>query len=146
MSLTPMDIHNKEFTRKFRGYHEDEVDQFLDKIVDDYERLYKENIELKDKVNALGDQINQYKTMESTLKETLVTAQKTADEVTALARKKAELILKEAEEQARHVVESANDHVVEIRREFRSLLETQMELVSGDAAASEDRPPEENEE
>ena len=148
------------FSRKFRGYHEDEVDQFLDKIVDDYERLYKENIELKDKVNALGDQINQYKTMESTLKETLVTAQKTADEVTALARKKAELILKEAEEQARHVVESANDHVVEIRREyqeaqkqvqifkskFRSLLETQMELVSGDAAASEDRPPEENEE
>jgi cell division initiation protein len=155
MSLTPMDIHNKEFARGFRGYNEDEVDQFLDKIVDEFEKLYKENIEQKDKISALGDQISQYRTMENTLKETLVTAQKTADEVTALAQKKAELILKEAEEQARRIIESANSNVVEIKKEyqeakkqvqifkskFRTLLETQMEMVSGDAAVADDPFP-----
>lgn len=152
MSLTPMDIHNKEFSRGFRGYNEDEVDQFLDKIVDEFEKLYKENMELKDKVNALGDQISQYRTMENTLKETLVTAQKTADEVTALAQKKAELIQQEAEEHARRIIENANKNVIEIQEEyqeakkqvqifkskFRALLEAQMELISSEAAATEE--------
>ncbi|WZL78131.1 DivIVA domain-containing protein [Eubacteriales bacterium mix99] len=152
MSLTPMDIHNKEFARKFRGYQEDEVDEFLDAIVDEFEKLHKENIDLKDKVHALEDQVNQYKTMEQTLKDTLVTAQKTADEVTALAQQKAGMIQKDAEEQAHHVVESANDQVIEIRKEYqeaqkqmklfqskyRSLLETQIELISSDVAAADD--------
>ncbi len=155
MSLTPMDIHNIEFSRSFRGYHEDEVDQFLDKIVDEFEKLYKENMELKDRVNALGEQISQYRTMENTLKETLVTAQKTADEVTALAQKKAELIQQEAEEHARRIIDSANNNVVEIQKEyqeakkqvqifkskFRALLEAQMELVSSDVAATEESSP-----
>jgi len=152
MSLTPMDIHNKEFARKFRGYQEDEVDEFLDAIVDEFEKLHKENIDLKDKVHALEDQVNQYKTMEQALKDTLVTAQKTADEVTALAQQKAGMIQKDAEEQAHHVVESANDQVIEIRKEYqeaqkqmklfqskyRSLLETQIELISSDVAAADD--------
>ena len=47
MPITPMDIHNKEFSRSFRGYNEDEVDQFLDEIVEEFERLYKENLESK---------------------------------------------------------------------------------------------------
>ena len=95
MALTPMDIHNKEFTRSFRGYDEDEVDQFLDEIVEEFERLYKENIDLKDRLSMLLDQINNYKTMENTLKETLVPP-KTADELTESAQK-SELIIKEAE-------------------------------------------------
>jgi len=156
MSLTPMDIHNKEF----RGYQEDEVDEFLDAIVDEFEKLHKENIDLKDKVHALEDQINQYKTMEHTLKDTLVTAQKTADEVTALAQKKAGMIQKDAEDQAHHVVESANNQVIEIRKEYqeaqkqmrlfrskyRSLLETQIELISNDVAATDDPTPPETKE
>ncbi|HBG76822.1 MAG TPA: cell division protein DivIVA, partial [Clostridiales bacterium] len=104
------------------------------------------------KVHALEDQVNQYKTIEQTLKDTLVTAQKTADEVTALAQQKAGMIQKDAEEQAHHVVESANDQVIEIRKEYqeaqkqmklfqskyRSLLETQIELISSDVAAADD--------
>ncbi|HHU79663.1 MAG: DivIVA domain-containing protein [Caldicoprobacterales bacterium] len=117
MALTPMDIHNKEFSRSFRGYNEDEVDQFLDEIVDEFEKLYKENMELRDKINNLIDQINQYRTMEKTLKDTLVTAQKTADEVTSLAQKKSELIIREAEEQARKIREEASLSVVEANRE-----------------------------
>lgn len=156
MALTPMDIHNKEFNRSFRGYKEDEVDQFLDHIVDDFEKLYKENIGLKDRINGLADQINQFRTMEKTLKETLVTAQKTADDVTAVAQKKSELIIREAEERARKIREDADKDVIEASREqfeikkqikilkskIRSLLETQIEQIeqiSEDAAAAQDQ-------
>jgi cell division initiation protein len=138
-----MDIHNKEFDRSFRGYHEDQVDQFLDKIVEEYERMYKENLELKEKIAALGDQLSQYKTLETTLKETLVTAQKTAEEVTAAAHRKSELIQREGEAQVRKMLETANGQVVEVQREYeehkrrlmlfkakiRTLLETQMEMI-----------------
>lgn len=81
MALTPMEIHNKEFPRSFRGYNEDEVDRFLDEVVEEFERLYKENLEIRDRISMLHEQITHYKTMENTLKETLITAQKTADEV-----------------------------------------------------------------
>jgi cell division initiation protein len=143
MAITPMDIHNKEFSRSFRGYNDDEVDQFLDEIVEEFEKLYKENLELKDRISMLVDQINQYKTMEATLKETLVTAQKTANDVTASAQKKSDLILKEAEQQAQKIIENANNQVVQIKKEyedykkqvqifkarFRGLLETQLEML-----------------
>lgn len=143
MALTPMDIHNKEFTRSFRGYEEDEVDQFLDEIVDEFERMYKENIELRDRLGMLAEQINNYKTMENTLKETLVTAQKTANDVSESAQKKSDLIIREAEGEARKIIEDANQRVVGIKREFdeykkqmqvfkarfKNLLETQLELL-----------------
>ena len=55
MKLTPMDINNKEFKKIIRGYNPEEVDEFLDKIVEDYEALYKENANLKEKVAAMKD-------------------------------------------------------------------------------------------
>ena len=156
MALTPMDIHNKEFNRSFRGYNEDEVDQFLDDVVDDFEKLYKDNIELRDRLNSLAEQVNQFRTMEKTLKETLVTAQKTADEVIEVAQKKSELIIQEAEEKARQIREEAEKAVIEANREhfeikrqikmlksnIRSLLEAQIEQIeqiSDDAAATQER-------
>ncbi|MFY9426841.1 MAG: DivIVA domain-containing protein [Caldicoprobacterales bacterium] len=152
MALTPMDIHNKEFTRSFRGYDEDEVDQFLDEIVEEFERLYKENIDLKDRLSILVDQINNYKTMENTLKETLVTAQKTADELTESAQKKSELIIKEAEGKAREIIDNAHTKVLEIKKEFdeyrkqmqvfrsrfKNLLETQLEILQQEIPTYED--------
>ena len=111
MALTPIDIHNKEFERSFRGYNEDEVDQFLDNIVDEFEKMYKENMEMKERISVLMDQINQFRTMEKTLKDTLVTAQKTADEVTAVAQQKAKLILEEAEEQYKLALKADPKHV-----------------------------------
>ncbi len=151
MALTPIDIHNKEFARKLRGYNEDQVDQYLDKIVEEFERIYKENLESKEKISALVDQLSQYKTIEDTLKETLITAQKTADEVTASAQRKAELILREAEEQSRKIISMANENVLDIQREyqenrkqmllfkakFRTMLEIQMEMVLGNKELAE---------
>lgn len=119
--LTPMEIHNKEFKKVMRGYKEDEVDEFLDKVVTDFERLYRENGELKDKLSAINDKVDTYSLMEKTLQNTLVVAQTTAEEVVVNARKKSEGIIREAEEQAKKIVDDANKGVLDIHKEYENL-------------------------
>lgn len=119
--ITPLDIQNKEFKKTLWGYKSQEVDSYLDSINEDYEKLYKENIELKDKIGILTDQIKQYNNLEETLKSTLVVAQSTADEVTSSARKKAELIIEDAEISAKNRITSALDEVRRIREEYDKL-------------------------
>ena len=94
--LTPMDIHNKEFKRGFRGYSEEDVDAFMDDIAGDYEKVYREYCELKDRCDKLQDKLTQYEKMESTMNSTLMLAQQTAENVKVSARKEADLILQEA--------------------------------------------------
>lgn len=119
--ITPLDIENKEFKKKLIGYNPKNVDSFFEDLMEDYEKIYKENIELKDKVNMLADQIRQYNTLEETLKSTLIVAQSTADEVTTSARKKAENIIEEAEGDSREIKYKAREDVKEIKEEYRLL-------------------------
>jgi cell division initiation protein len=119
--LTPMEIHNKEFKKVMRGYKEEEVDEFLDRVVTDFEKLYRENGELKDKLSVINDKVDSYNLMEKTLQNTLVVAQTTAEDVVVNSRKKAEVILKEAEEQAKRIIEDANKSVVDVHREYENL-------------------------
>ena len=79
--LTPLDIHNKEFTRSFRGYNEEEVDEFLDLIVAELEWYMRENEELQANIAGLESRINHYKGLEETLKNAIVLAQKAADQI-----------------------------------------------------------------
>lgn len=88
--LTPMDIHNKDFKRSFRGYNEDEIDDFLDQVVNDYEKLFRDNERLKEELERACKDNEQYQQLEKNLKDTLLVAQKTAEEVTSNARKNAE--------------------------------------------------------
>ncbi len=118
--ITPLEIQNKEFKRGIRGYKEDEVDEFLDQIMIDYEKLYKENIELKDKLEAANHQMDQYKGIEETLKNTLIVAQNAAEDVRANAHKKSELIIQEAESKAGDIIAKAHREVEDIRNEFES--------------------------
>ncbi|HSH36238.1 DivIVA domain-containing protein [Schnuerera sp.] len=119
--ITPLDIQNKEFKKSFRGYKEAEVDHFLDEIIEDYEKIYKENIELKDKILVLNEQIEQYNNLEKTLKDTLIVAQSTADEVTRTAREKSDIIIEDAELLAKKIVAAANEEVSKIQREYENL-------------------------
>lgn len=119
--LTPMDIHNKEFKRVFRGYNEDEVNEFLDKVVSDFERLYRENNELKDKISIVNEKVESYSNIEKTLQNTLIVAQSTADEVLLNSRKKSEIMAAEAQEQARKIIEEANNKVLTINKEYEDL-------------------------
>lgn len=119
--ITPLEIQNKEFSKSFRGYDMESVDSFLDEIIEDYEKLYRENIELKDKINVLADQLRQYNTLEETLKTTLIVAQSTADEVTGTARQKAENIIEDAEIAAQKIKNSAKEDVRHIKNEYDHL-------------------------
>lgn len=62
--LTPVDIENKEFKKGIRGYREDEVDEFLDLVKEDFENIYRENLELKDKIRMYQEQINKFENIE----------------------------------------------------------------------------------
>jgi len=107
MKLTPLDIRHKEFKRGMRGYADVEVDEFLDEVADEYERLFKENIDLQDRVEALEEKVAGYKRIEDTLQKTLVNAQASAEEQKQNANKQAQLILQDAELKSRQLVNEA---------------------------------------
>lgn len=116
--ITPLEIQNKEFKKGIRGYKEDEVDEFLDQVMIDYEKLYKENIELKEKIETAHHQMAKYKDIEETLKNTLIVAQNAAEDLRANSHKKSELIIEEAEMKGKEIIARAHREVEEIRNEF----------------------------
>lgn len=67
MPLTPLDIHNKEFTRKFRGYDEDEVNEFLDQVIKDFELLLRENRQQQEVIQNMQARVDYFSSMEETL-------------------------------------------------------------------------------
>lgn len=99
--LTPLDIQKQDFSVKMRGYNADEVDDFLDLVGVDYEKLYRENKELKEKVMTMTKAIDEYKNIEISLRNALLYAQNTAEDMKKNATQKAESILEEAELKAR---------------------------------------------
>ena len=107
MKLTPLDIRHKDFKRGMRGYVDSEVDEFLDEVADEFERVFKDNIDLGERVEALESQVSGYKRIEETLQKTLVSAQASADELRQNSAKGAQLILHEAELKGRQLVNEA---------------------------------------
>ncbi len=143
MPLTPLDIHNKEFKRSMRGYNEDEVNDFLDRIIKDYEALIRQNKELEERNSHLEEQIKNFRAMEDSLSKSIMLAQETAEEVKANARKEAQLVIREAEKNADRIVQDALNkarssalELDEVRRQaavfrarFRSLVQAQFEML-----------------
>lgn len=120
--LTPLDIESKTFGKSVSGYNPHEVRQFIKEVLVNYEKLYKENIELKDKVNLLNEGIQYYKTIETTLQNTLILAEKTAEDVKSNARYKAEQIEKEAELKADIIINEAKNEVYKISQKKEELI------------------------
>ncbi|MBO4816102.1 MAG: DivIVA domain-containing protein [Clostridia bacterium] len=117
--ITPLDIENKRFSKQMmNGYNVDEVDDFLDELTLEYGKLYKENAELKSQREELDDNVGKYKNIENTLQNTLVMAQKTADEITDVAKKQAEQIIKDAEYQAKNMVDEVNAEIINKQKEL----------------------------
>lgn len=149
--LTPLDIHNQEFKRSFRGYNEDEIDEFLDRVVKDYEQLYRENVELKETIDRLKTKVEHFQHIENTLHNTLVVAQETAEDVKLNAKKEAELILNEAKSHAQGMIDEAsakvrqkiaeyeevNKGIQVYRTKMRTLILTQLELLKSSEEESE---------
>lgn len=96
--ITPVDLETTVFHRGFRGYNVSEVQEFMVKITQDYEHLYRENIDLKEKIDELNTRLSQYQLMEETLRNAMVLAQETAEEVKNSAKHQAELFVRDAEQ------------------------------------------------
>ena len=120
--ITPLDIENKKFAKQMmNGYNVDEVGDFLDELTLDYGKLYKENAELKTQREELDSNVGKYKNIENTIQNTLIMAQKTADEVQEVAKKQAEQIIKDAEFQAKNSVEELNTQILLKQKELEDL-------------------------
>jgi cell division initiation protein len=119
MNYTPNELKNLTFGKSLvRGYNELEVDETLDKIIEDYSALIHENIELKDKVAVLNEGMQHYKKIEESLQNTLIVAQQTGEDIKKNAYQKADNIIKEAEIKAQRIIEDANQQVVKIKYEY----------------------------
>lgn len=143
MDLSPLEIQKKEFSKSMRGYNKEEVDEFLEKLTENYEKIYKENKDLRERIKLLEESIQNYKEIENTLKNTLVLAEQTAEEVKANARKEREIILKQASIEADKIIEDAernfnkiNSKTEELFRQFnlyktrfKNFLQSQLEYL-----------------
>ena len=142
--ITPLDIENKRFSKQMvNGYSVEDVDDFLDELTVEYSKNYKEVSELRAKVEELNNSLVQYKTIESTLQNTLVMAQTTAEEVKNVAKQKADQIIEEAKTNAQKQVDELNNEILlkqkeldDVKKQFdiykakmESLLISQLELL-----------------
>lgn len=107
MKLTPLDIHQKEFRHVLRGYNEEEVDFFLDEVATEFERLFQENIDLKEQVERLQKKLAQYENFEQTLQDTMIAAQKSAEDIQNNAKRAGELIIRDAELKSKEMIQEA---------------------------------------
>lgn len=121
MTITPMDIQNKEFERSFRGYDIEDVDEFLDRVAKDIEVLMRENMELKDQINQLLEKNTNYQKLEETMHNAIVVAQETAEEVKHSAKREADLIKREAESEAKSIIDEARSRSGKIMSEQEEL-------------------------
>ena len=142
--ITPLDIENKKFGKQMmNGYSVEEVDDFLDDLTVDYSRNYKEITELKNKVEELNSSLMHYKSIESTLQNTLLMAQETAEDVKNVAKQKAEQIINDAKAASEKRVNELNQEIAQkqrmlddVKKQFdiykakmESLLISQLELL-----------------
>lgn len=107
MSLSPIDIQNKEFSRGLRGYRVDDVDEFMEQLSKDFEQAIKDKIALEEEIKQLEEKLVQYRKLEDTLHNAIIVAQETAEDVKRNANREAELIRREAEKDAQRIVEEA---------------------------------------
>lgn len=145
--LTPIDIDNKVFKKtKIGGYDVKDVENFLLIVMGDYEKLYKENAELRDKVNAMQESVSYYKSLEEGIKQTVENAQASADDIKETAIRDAESIKKEAEVEARRKLEDLQKQIIRAEADFEdkkkqmqiykirvsSMLEAQLKILNED--------------
>ncbi|MBM4146160.1 MAG: DivIVA domain-containing protein [Nitrospira sp.] len=121
MRITPLDIQQKQFPMKFRGFDIEEVYAFLEIIREEMEDLLRENASVKENVQRLENQIKEYRDMETTLRETLLTAQQLVEDYKTNARKEAELVVREAELKADSVLKEAQEKVIKIHEDIVDL-------------------------
>lgn len=119
--ITPADIQNKEFTKGFRGYDEEEVDMFLDLITLDLEKLMKENLNLKAQIATLKKDQDSIGGSDLTVKETLETAKRIMDDLAVSSEKRAKVLVENAEMDAAIIIKDAKMKAEQVAAESSQL-------------------------
>jgi cell division initiation protein len=153
--ITPVDIQHRSFKKALQGYERADVDKFLDEIIETLEDEAQQRAALDAEIADLKERVSHFKAMEESLQNTLVLAQRTADEVKASAHKEADLIREQARMAGEREIAGYNDAIAEVRREhqraveeaekarseLRSLLMTHLALLDrGDGPVSNGEP------
>lgn len=145
--ITPVEISNKAFKSGGLGYDKKDVDLFLKEVVASYESVYRENLELKDKIAVLNDGLKYYKTIEKTMQKALMLAEKTAEETKNNASVEAKRIEREAESKAEILLADARNQLNKVheqtialvqnyekyKAQFKSLAAAQIEMLGSEA-------------
>lgn len=134
--LTPQEVQDKKFAKAvFGGYDMGEVDEFLDQIVSDYEQLYKENAILKGKLKTLAEKVEEYRSVDEQMRQTLARAKRESDEQIESAKQQSAEMRTEADEYSRTVRADADEYSEKLLSEARSEAET---LLAGARRSSEE--------
>ena len=116
--ITPMDIHNKQFTKAtVRGYSEEEVNDFLNQIVADYERIYREHREMEEKLDQMKAKLANYEKISETMTATLQLAKDTAENVKKNARRNADILIANAKADSEKQIKDAQDYMATLQEQ-----------------------------
>lgn len=146
MRITPMDIEQQEFTRSFRGYNEEEVDDFLDKIVKDYEELINENLRLNEEIEKMQEKLKEFSEIEETLRSALLNAQKSAEDMKDRVENEAKIIIEKAEmeakalkqqffqkeDQAKNEIDNLRRYKYNFKEKFKSMLNLYLKMIENE--------------
>jgi len=136
MTITPVELHHIDLKRGLFGYRRGSVDQLLEEIAQSFEETWRERAEFADRIEHLQSEIERHRELESLLRTTLVSAERSAHEQKAQAKKDADLVLEEAHAEARSVTRAAmaeRERLFGDARKIRALLEAALDAV-GDAS------------
>lgn len=113
MPLTPLEIHNKEFSTKMRGYDQDEVNEFLDQVIRDYELVMRQNKEIEEELEITNKKLSNYEEMQESLNRSILVAQDAADRLIENTEREVKVMKIEAESYAEKMREEADSYVVD---------------------------------
>jgi cell division initiation protein len=140
MTLTPVEIRHVRLGRGFRGYRRAATDRLLEEIVDSFEEVWRERAELQDQNERLESDIARYRDLETLLRKTLVSAERSAEELGEHARREADVVLAEARAEARKITQQAQserDHLRAEASRIRALLRSALEITDEQNGADE---------
>jgi len=130
MKLTPLDVKKQEFKKVIRGFDPVEVETFLGMVANEMEELTKANRELKEKVIELEARLQDYRSVEKTLQQTLATAQETGARSVENARKEAQMLIAEAQMKANQIVDKARNDLIMMREGLAILKSKKTAIIS----------------
>lgn len=132
MAIKPIDIRRKEFNNSFRGYEQNGVDDFLDTVADEFERVYTDNVRMRDEIQNLRERLQQFEDLEGSIRSALVHAEQAADDLRKSAnreaetlresaKREAELTVKEAQNRAHQMLSDSSGRVERVQESYEAL-------------------------